>query len=102
MNPRALPYLLSAPALLLFVGVVLVPIAMTAVLSFYDWSMTRGIVAELTFKNWQEVFGDPYFYGILLRTLRTAAVVVRRPRRALTPGASVPAGTPTVAKGAIQ
>ena len=34
--------------------------------------------------------------------LRTAAVIVRRPRRAPAPGASVPAGTPTVAKGAIQ
>src|SRR6202047_2031096 len=75
MTGRALPYLLSAPALLLFTGVVLVPVAMTAVLSFNEWSMTRGIVAEFTLKNWQDVFGDPYFYGIFLRTLRTAAIV---------------------------
>jgi putative spermidine/putrescine transport system permease protein len=75
MNRAALPYLLSAPALLLFVGVVLAPIAMTVVLSFNDWSMTRGIVPEFTLKNWQEVFGDPYFYGIFLRTLRIAAIV---------------------------
>jgi len=75
MNRIAPPYLLSAPALLLFIGVVLVPIAMTVVLSFNDWSMTRGIIPEFTLKNWHEVFGDPYFYGIFLRTLRTAAVV---------------------------
>jgi putative spermidine/putrescine transport system permease protein len=75
MTPRALPYLLSAPALLLFVGVVLVPIAMTVVLSFNDWSMTRGIIPEFTLKNWQDVFGDAYFYGIFFRTLRVALIV---------------------------
>jgi putative spermidine/putrescine transport system permease protein len=76
MNRRfALPYLLSAPALLLFAGVVLVPIAMTIVLSFHDWSMNRGIVPVFILKNWLEVFGDDYFYGIFFRTLRTAAIV---------------------------
>ena len=68
MTPRALPYLLSAPALLLFIGVVLIPIAMTVVLSFNDWSMTRGIIPEFTLKNWEDVFGDAYFYGIFFRT----------------------------------
>jgi putative spermidine/putrescine transport system permease protein len=72
---RALPYLLSAPALLLFVGIVLAPIAMTVVLSFHDWSMTRGIVPVFTLKNWREVFGDSYYYEIFFRTLRIAATV---------------------------
>jgi putative spermidine/putrescine transport system permease protein len=75
MTPRALPYLLSAPALLLFVGVVLIPIVMTVVLSFNDWSMTRGIIPELTLKNWEDVFGDAYFYSIFVRTLRVALIV---------------------------
>jgi len=75
MNRRALPFLLSAPALLLFVGVVLAPLAMTVVLSFHDWSMTRGIIPVFTLKNWREVFGDGYYYGIFFRTLRTAAIV---------------------------
>jgi len=76
MNRRfALPFLLSAPALLLFVGVVLVPLAMTVILSFNDWSMNRGIVPVFTWKNWREVFGDGYYYGIFFRTLRTAALV---------------------------
>jgi putative spermidine/putrescine transport system permease protein len=69
------PLILSAPALLLFVGVVLVPIAMTVVLSFNDWSMTRGIVPTFTLKNWIEVFGDGYYYEIFFRTLRTALIV---------------------------
>ena len=75
MISRALPYVLSGPALLLFVGVVLIPIAMTAVLSFNDWTMTRGIIPEFTLKNWQDVFGDDYFYGIFFRTLRLAVAV---------------------------
>jgi putative spermidine/putrescine transport system permease protein len=75
MNRPALPYLLTAPALLLFVGVVLAPLAMTVVLSFNDWSMNRGIVPVFTWKNWREVFGDGYYYGIFFRTLRTAAIV---------------------------
>jgi putative spermidine/putrescine transport system permease protein len=75
MNRRALPFLLSAPALLLFVGVVLAPLAMTVVLSFHDWSMNRGIIPVFTLKNWREVFGDGYYYGIFFRTLRTAVVV---------------------------
>jgi putative spermidine/putrescine transport system permease protein len=70
-----LPYLLSAPALLLFVGIVLAPLAMTVILSFNDWSMNRGIVPVFTWKNWREVFGDGYYYGIFFRTLRTAALV---------------------------
>ena len=75
MTPRAQPYLLRAPALLLFVGVVLIPIAMTVVLSFNDWSMMRGIIPEFTLKNWQDVFGDAYFYGIVFRTMRLALIV---------------------------
>jgi len=55
--------------------VVLIPIAMTVVLSFDDWSMTRGIIAEFTLKNWHEVFSDSYFYGIFFRTLRLALIV---------------------------
>jgi putative spermidine/putrescine transport system permease protein len=70
-----LPYLLTAPALLLFVGVVLAPLAMTVILSFNDWSMNRGIVPVFTWKNWREVFGDGYYYGVFFRTLRTAALV---------------------------
>jgi putative spermidine/putrescine transport system permease protein len=76
MSHRAVsPFLLSAPALLLFVGVVLAPLAMTVVLSFHDWSMNRGIVPVFTLKNWREVFADGYYYGIFFRTLRIAVIV---------------------------
>ena len=37
------PWLLAGPALLLFLGVVLVPLIMTGMLSFHDFSTSKGI-----------------------------------------------------------
>ena len=64
------PWLLSAPALLLFVVIVLVPIAMTALLSFHLFSTSTGIRPVFSLANWIEVFTDGYFHEMFLRTLR--------------------------------
>ena len=69
------PYLLSLPAFLLFVGVVLVPIAMTVLLSFHDWGQYKGIEPVLILKNWREVASDGYFHEMFLRTFRVALLV---------------------------
>jgi len=69
------PYLLSAPALLLFAGVVLVPIAMTVILSFHDWGQYKGIDPVFILKNWREVIEDGYFHEMFLRTLRISVLV---------------------------
>ncbi|MBL8700661.1 MAG: ABC transporter permease [Alphaproteobacteria bacterium] len=69
------PYLLSAPALLLFVGIVLVPIAMTVLLSFHDWGQYKGIDPVLILKNWREIVDDDYFHEMFLRTFRIAGLV---------------------------
>lgn len=69
------PYLLSAPALLLFIGVVLVPIAMTVILSFHDWGQYKGIDPVFILKNWREVIEDGYFHEMFLRTLRISVLV---------------------------
>jgi putative spermidine/putrescine transport system permease protein len=74
-NPKLAPLLLSGPALLVFIGLVLAPLAMTALLSFYDWGQYKGIVAEFTIKNWHEVITDEYYYEIFGRTLRIALFV---------------------------
>ena len=68
-------YALAGPALLVFGGLVATPLVMTALLSFYDWGQYRGIVAEFTAKNWVEVFTDPYYLEIFVRTLRIALLV---------------------------
>lgn len=69
------PYMLTAPALALFVGVVLVPILMTALLTFHDWGQYKGIERVLILKNWREVLTDSYFYEVFARTFRMAALV---------------------------
>jgi putative spermidine/putrescine transport system permease protein len=72
---KARPYLLSAPMLAVFLGLVLIPIGMTVLLSFYDWGQYKGIVEELTLKNWRDMAQDSYFYGVFLRTFRIALAV---------------------------
>jgi putative spermidine/putrescine transport system permease protein len=69
------PYLLSLPALLLFAGVVLIPIAMTILLSFHDWGQYKGIEPVLILKNWREVASDGYFREMFARTFRIAILV---------------------------
>lgn len=68
----ATPWLLAGPALLLFLGVVLVPLIMTGVLSFHDFSTSKGIQPVFLLKNWEEVLTDSYFHEMFARTLRVA------------------------------
>lgn len=72
---RSAPYWLTAPGLLVFLGLVLIPLGMTVLLSFYDWGQYKGIVPEFTLKNWTEVFTDSYFFEIFARTFRIAVLV---------------------------
>jgi putative spermidine/putrescine transport system permease protein len=69
------PYVLALPAFLLFVGIVLVPIAMTVLLSFHDWGQYKGIEPVLILKNWREVWSDSYFHEMFLRTFRIAVLI---------------------------
>jgi putative spermidine/putrescine transport system permease protein len=69
------PWLLAGPALLLFVGIVLVPIAMIVLLSLHDWGPYKGIQTVITLKNWREIIADSYFLEIFLRTFRIALLV---------------------------
>jgi putative spermidine/putrescine transport system permease protein len=69
------PWLLAGPALLLFAGIVLVPIVMTGLLSFHDWGPYKGIETVITLKNWREIMTDSYFLEIFLRTFRIALLV---------------------------
>lgn len=74
-SERNAPYWLTAPGLLVFLGLVIVPLGMTVLLSFYDWGQYKGIVPEFTLKNWLEVANDSYFFEIFLRTFRIALLV---------------------------
>ncbi|MGY4327183.1 ABC-type spermidine/putrescine transport system permease subunit II [Bradyrhizobium sp. LB7.2] len=70
-NARA-PWALTAPALMLFVGVLLIPLAMTVMLSFHDWGQYKGIEPVFILKNWHEIVTDPYYAEMFWRTFRIA------------------------------
>ena len=75
VKPTAMPYLLSLPALLLFAGVVVIPLAMTAILTFHDWGQYKGIEPVFILKNWREVLTDSYYLEMFGRTFRIALFV---------------------------
>jgi putative spermidine/putrescine transport system permease protein len=67
--------LLLAPATLLFTGIVLIPLVMTAILSLNEWGQYTGIVPVISLKNWHEVISDSYYLEVFMRTLRIALCV---------------------------
>lgn len=69
------PWLLAAPALLLFVGLLVVPMVLVALLSFNAFDGTLGILPEHTAANYVEVLGDPYYHTIFARTAGLALLV---------------------------
>lgn len=66
------PWLLSAPALILFAVLLIVPLIMTFVLSFNSFDFYKGIGNDLSLTNYWEVLGDTYFYEIFGRTFAIA------------------------------
>jgi putative spermidine/putrescine transport system permease protein len=72
---RWTPYALLTPGLLLFVGVVLVPLVMTVLLSFHDWGQYKGIDPVFILKNWREIAEDGYFHEMFARTFKIAILV---------------------------
>ena len=57
---------------MLFVGVLVIPLAMTVMLSFHDWGQYKGIEPVFILKNWREIATDPYYAEMFWRTFRIA------------------------------
>lgn len=73
---KSTPWWLSGPALLLFVALLLVPLLLTAVLSFNVYDATTGVKAgEFTLAHYIHLFTDSYYYGIFWRTFWISALV---------------------------
>lgn len=69
-------YLLSAPALVMFTCLLLVPLALTLILSFNVFDYEVGVKNDsYTLANYGEVLTDSYFYEIFLRTFWISALV---------------------------
>ena len=68
------PWALSAPALLLFSCLLLVPLALTAILSFQVFDHATGVKNVFTLAHYAAVLGDEYYYGIFWRTFWIAGL----------------------------
>ncbi|MBT2323805.1 ABC transporter permease [Variovorax paradoxus] len=76
MKKKATPWWLSGPALLLFAVLLLVPLALTAVLSFNVYDPATGPKAgEFTLEHYSHVFADSYYLGIFWRTFWISGLV---------------------------
>ena len=72
--PDRRPYVLLVPALSLLVLLLVVPIAVMVVYTFFTF-VTAGVEKPvLTLANWQEFLFDPYYHGFLWKTVRVAAI----------------------------
>ncbi|MGI4778250.1 MAG: ABC transporter permease [Janthinobacterium lividum] len=73
---KATPWFLSGPALLLFVALLLVPLLLTAVLSFNVYDPVTGPKSgEFTLAHYAHVFTDSYYLGIFWRTFWMSGLV---------------------------
>ena len=71
---RRRPWLLLAPALITLVVLMILPIGIMTVFSFYQFE-TAGVEKEIfTPENWQEFFTDSFYHMFLWKTARVAAI----------------------------
>ncbi|MEQ4255573.1 ABC transporter permease [Pseudomonas syringae] len=69
-------YWLSAPALALYIGLLVLPLGLTLVLSFNVFDYQVGVKSDsYTLANYIAVVTDSYFYEIFLRTFWISALV---------------------------
>lgn len=69
------PWLLSSPSVALFLGLLVVPLALTAILSFNVFDAMMGTQDAYTFANYLEILSDSYYYELFLRTALMAGGV---------------------------
>ena len=73
---KSTPWWLSAPALVLFTVLLLVPLGLTAVLSFNVYDPALGVKSgEFTLDHYIHLFTDSYYYEIFWRTFWISALV---------------------------
>ena len=68
------PWLLLAPVLSLLILLLVVPIAIMMVFTFYTFVSAGVEKPILTLANWQEFLTDPYYHGFLWKTMRVATI----------------------------
>ncbi len=75
-SARGLPWLMSAPAILLCAVMLLVPLLLTVILSFNVYDADAGPQAgTFTLEHYRAVVSDPWYYAIFWRTFWISGLV---------------------------
>jgi len=69
------PWLLSTPALVIYLAFMIAPLASVFLISFFNFEFYGGIQVSFTLKNYIEILSEGYFYEIYARTFGVAMVV---------------------------
>jgi cellobiose transport system permease protein len=69
VDTRVSPYLYITPFFLLFAVFGLYPLAYTAYVSLFDWSLLKDEHTYIGFQNYVELFQDSYFWNALYNTI---------------------------------
>src|SRR5580765_7334741 len=69
VDTRVSPYLYISPFFVLFAIFGLFPLAYTAYVSLFDWSLLRDDHTFIGLGNYKELFTDPYFWNALDNTI---------------------------------
>lgn len=72
---RLTPYALNLPAFAVIGTLIVVPLAMTLLLSLHSFGAYTGVSDDVSLANYVEIAGDPYFREVFLRTLRISLLV---------------------------
>ncbi len=75
IKPKQVPWLLSAPALTLYVTFLIAPLASVFLISFFNFEFYGGIQVSFTLKNYIEILTDSYYYEVFARTFGVALAV---------------------------
>ncbi|MBS0536625.1 MAG: ABC transporter permease [Proteobacteria bacterium] len=70
VTARSSPWLLAGPGTVLFTAFVILPLALTLVISFQHFEPNAATGSGFTFTNFVSILTDEYFLGIFWRTLK--------------------------------
>ncbi len=68
------PWVLLAPTLLALIVLMIAPICIMGIYSFFTFKTAGVETTDLTTANWREFFTDPYYWSFLWKTFRVSLV----------------------------
>jgi spermidine/putrescine transport system permease protein len=71
---RRRPWILLAPTLAALALLMLVPIGIMFIYTFYKFQTAGVETPDFNLGNWQEFFSDPYYHGFLWKTARISTI----------------------------